>query len=40
MGWKSIEWINLAQDSVVWWVVVKKVMNLLGSISAGNFLTS
>jgi len=36
----GVDWINLAQCRVVWWALVKKVMNLLGSISAGNFLTS
>ena len=40
MGWKRVDWISLAQDSVMWWAVVKKVMNLLGSISAEDFLTS
>ena len=29
MGWKDVDWINLAQDSVVWWAVVEKVMNPL-----------
>jgi hypothetical protein len=40
MGWKGVDWINLAQDTVVWWAVVEKVMNFLVSVIAGNFLTS
>ena len=40
MGWKDVDWINLEQGRVVWWAIVIKVMNLLGSVSAGNFLTS
>jgi hypothetical protein len=29
MGWVSIEWIHLAQDSVWWWALVNMIMNLL-----------
>jgi hypothetical protein len=28
IGWRSVEWIKLAQDSDWWWAVVNMVMNL------------
>jgi hypothetical protein len=28
IGWRSVEWIELAQDRGQWWAVVNTVMNL------------
>jgi hypothetical protein len=28
MEWGGLDWINLAQDSVRWWVLVSVIMNL------------
>jgi hypothetical protein len=35
---EDVEWINLAQDSVVWWAVVNTVINLRVSYKARDFL--
>jgi hypothetical protein len=29
IGWGSLEWIQLAQDTDRWWALVNTVMNLL-----------
>jgi len=28
VGWGSMDWINVAQDSYRWWALVNVVMNL------------
>jgi hypothetical protein len=36
----GLDWIELAEDSDRWWVLVNAVMNLRVPYYAGNFLTS
>jgi hypothetical protein len=31
MGWKDMDWINLARASEKWWVLVRRAMNLSGA---------
>ena len=38
MGWKSVNWIDVAQDWENWWAVLNKVMKLWFVLNAGNFL--
>jgi hypothetical protein len=38
IGWEDVDWIHLAQDRDQWRVLVKKIMNLRGSIKDGVFL--
>jgi hypothetical protein len=38
LGWDSVDWIQLAQVGVQWWVLVNTVKNL--RVLAGNLLTS
>jgi hypothetical protein len=38
MGWKVVEWINLAQDRVHWRDLVTMAMNTGDSIWGGEFL--
>jgi hypothetical protein len=33
MGWKGVDWINLAHDIMQWRAVVNTVMNLWGNTS-------
>jgi hypothetical protein len=40
IGWRSVDWIHLAQDMDWWLALVNTVMNLQVSQKAGNFLTS
>jgi hypothetical protein len=40
MGWKSVEWMHVAQDRNQWRTLVNTVMKLSGSIKSGNILTS
>jgi hypothetical protein len=40
VGWRGIDWINLAQDRDRWWALVNAVMNLRVPYNAGNFLSS
>jgi hypothetical protein len=37
MGYKSLNWIDVAQDWDKWWAVLKKVMNLWFALNAGSF---
>jgi hypothetical protein len=39
IGYEGVEWIQLAEDRVQWWVPVNTV-EPSGSIEAGNFLIS
>jgi hypothetical protein len=36
----GVDWIELAQDRDMWWVLVNVVMNVRVPENAGNFLTS
>jgi hypothetical protein len=38
VGWQGMDWIDLAQDSDRWRVLVNAVMNLLSSIKCREFL--
>ena len=38
--WKSVDWIDLAQDNLTWWALVNTVTKLWVLSIAGNFLTS
>jgi hypothetical protein len=40
VGWKSMDWTDLAQDSGRWRQLVNSIMNLRVTQNAGNFLTS
>ena len=40
VGYKGMDWIELAQDRDRWWALVSAVMNLRHPWNAGNFLTS
>jgi len=40
VGWGDMDWIDLAQDTDRWRVLVNAVMNLRVPQNAGNFLTS
>ena len=40
MGWKSMNWINLAEDRSKWRAVVNTVMNLWFSLNVGILLCS
>jgi hypothetical protein len=39
IGLEGVDWIHLAQDRDLWWVLVNSVMNLRVPYKAGN-LTS
>jgi len=40
MRWVGMDWVGLVQDRGRWWELANAVMNLSGSIKAGNFLIS
>jgi hypothetical protein len=40
LQWACMDWIDVAQDRDQWKALVNMVMNLVGSINAGNFLSS
>jgi len=40
VGCRGVDWIELAQDRDMWWVLVNVVMNVQVPENAGNFLTS
>ena len=37
VGWKSVDWIDVAQKCEKLWAVFNKVMNLCVVLNAGNF---
>jgi hypothetical protein len=39
VGWRGMNWIDLAQDRDRWWVLVNAVMKLWVAYNMGNFLT-
>ena len=40
LGYRDMDWIDLAQDKGRWRALVNAVMNLRDPKNAGNFLTS
>jgi hypothetical protein len=40
VGCEHVDWINLAQDRIEWWALVKTIMNLRFPQKSGNLLTS
>ena len=40
VGCGGMDWTDVARDRDKWWALVNAVMNILGSIKCGNFLTS
>jgi len=40
VGWKVMDWIDLAQDRDMWWTLVNVVINFLVPLNVVNFLTS
>jgi hypothetical protein len=40
MGWRGMDWIDLAWNRGRWWDLVIAVINLHVPYNAGNFLTS
>jgi hypothetical protein len=40
MGWRGMDWIELAQDRDRWQARVNALMNLQFPYNVGNFLTS
>jgi hypothetical protein len=40
MGWKRVDWIDVAQDWDKWWALLNKVMKLGVALNVENFLNS
>jgi len=40
IGWKCVDWMDLAQDRNEWRTLVNTVMNIKGPQKAANFFTS
>ena len=40
VGWRVMDWIDLAQGRDRWRALVNVVMNLRAPLNAGNFLTN